>query len=35
MLKPGRKLKATLNLTLRDAGGNRRSLKKTVTVRRP
>ena len=35
MLKPGHKLKATLNLTLRDAGGNRRSLKKTVTVRRP
>jgi plastocyanin len=35
MLKPGRKLKATLTLTLRDSSGNRRSLKKTVTVRRP
>jgi plastocyanin len=35
ILKPGRRLKATLNLTLRDASGNRRSLKKTVTVRRP
>ena len=35
ILKPGRKLKATLNLTLSDASGNRRSLKKTVTVRRP
>jgi plastocyanin len=35
ILKPGRKLKATLALTLRDAGGNRRTLKKTVTVRRP
>ena len=35
ILKPGHKLKATLNLALRDAGGNRRSLKKTVTVRRP
>jgi plastocyanin len=34
ILKPGHKLKATLNLTLRDASGNRRSLKKTVTVRR-
>jgi hypothetical protein len=34
-LKPGHKLKVTLNLTLRDASGNRRSLKKTVTVRRP
>jgi plastocyanin len=35
ILKPGHKLEVTLNLTLRDAGGNRRSLKKTVTVRRP
>jgi hypothetical protein len=35
MLKPGRKRAVTLNLTLRDASGNRRSLKKTVTVRRP
>ena len=35
MLKPGRKVKATLNLTLRDPSGNRRSLKKTLTVRRP
>jgi plastocyanin len=35
MLKPGRKREVTLNLTLRDASGNRRSLKKTVTVRRP
>jgi PKD domain len=34
MLKPGRKLKATLALTLRDASGNRRALKKTLTVRR-
>ncbi len=34
ILTPGRRLKATLTLTLRDAGGNRRSLKKTVTVRR-
>jgi hypothetical protein len=35
MLKPGHKLKASLTLTLRDASGNRRSLKKTLTVRRP
>jgi plastocyanin len=35
VLKPGRKLKAGLTLTLRDASGNRRSLKKTLTVRRP
>jgi plastocyanin len=35
ILKPGHSLKVALNLTLRDAGGNRRSLKKTVTVRRP
>ncbi len=34
-LKPGRRLKATLTLTLRDASGNRRALKKTLTVRRP
>jgi plastocyanin len=35
ILKPGHRLKVTLNLTLRDGAGNRRSLKKTVTVRRP
>jgi plastocyanin len=35
LLKPGRRLKVTLDLTLRDASGNRRALKKTVTVRRP
>jgi plastocyanin len=35
VLKPGRKLKVELNLTLRDTSGNRRSLKKTLTVRRP
>jgi plastocyanin len=35
VLKPGRTLKAGLTLTLRDASGNRRSLKKTLTVRRP
>jgi plastocyanin len=35
ILKPGRRLKAALTLTLRDASGNRRALKKTVTVRRP
>jgi plastocyanin len=29
------KLKATLTLTLRDASGNRRTLKKTLTARRP
>ena len=34
MLRPGRRLKATLRLTLRDASGNRRSLTKAVTVRR-
>jgi plastocyanin len=34
-LARGHKLKATLTLTLRDASGNRRSLKKTLTVRRP
>jgi plastocyanin len=33
-LARGHKLKATLTLTLRDASGNRRSLKKTLTVRR-
>ena len=35
LLKPRHRLKASLTLTLRDAAGNRRSLKKTVTVRRP
>ena len=35
MLARGHKLKATLTLTLRDASGNRRALKKTLTVRRP
>jgi len=35
MLARGHKLKATLTLTLRDASGNRRSLKKALTVRRP
>jgi plastocyanin len=35
MLKRGHKLKATLTLTLRDSAGNRRSVKKTLTVRRP
>lgn len=35
MLKRGHKLKAALTLTLRDASGNRRSVKKTLTVRRP
>jgi plastocyanin len=35
ILKPGRRLKAALTLTLRDASGNRRALKKTVTVSRP
>lgn len=35
VLKPHHRLKAALTLTLRDASGNRRSLKKTVTVRRP
>lgn len=34
-LRRGHRVKATLTLTLRDASGNRRSLKKTVTVRRP
>jgi plastocyanin len=34
MLEPARRLKATLTLTLRDPSGNRRSLEKTVTVRR-
>jgi plastocyanin len=34
MLARGHKLKATLTLALRDASGNRRSLKKTLTVRR-
>ena len=35
MLAGGHKLKATLTLTLRDASGNRRALKKTLTVRGP
>ena len=35
MLGRGHKLKASLTLTLRDASGNRRALKKTLTVRRP
>ena len=35
MLARGHKLKATLTLTLRDASGNRRALKRTLTVRRP
>ena len=34
MLAGTHKLKATLTLTLRDASGNRRALKKTLTVRR-
>jgi plastocyanin len=34
-LARGHKLKATLTLTLRDASGNRRSLKKALTVGRP
>jgi hypothetical protein len=34
MLAGPHKLKATLTLTLRDASGNRRALKKTLTVRR-
>jgi plastocyanin len=34
MLARGHKLKASLTLTLRDANGNRRALKKTLTVRR-
>jgi hypothetical protein len=35
MLARGHRVKASLTLTLRDASGNRRALKKTVTVRRP
>jgi plastocyanin len=35
VLRPGHRLKATLTLTLRDSAGNRRSVKKTLTVRRP
>jgi hypothetical protein len=35
ILKPGHRLEVALILTLRDASGNRRSLKKTVTVKRP
>jgi plastocyanin len=34
ILLRGHKLKATLTLTLRDAAGNRRSVKKTLTVKR-
>jgi plastocyanin len=34
LLAGAHKLKATLTLTLRDASGNRRALKKTLTVRR-
>jgi plastocyanin len=34
VLRPGHRLKATLTLTLRDSAGNRRSVKKTLTVRR-
>jgi plastocyanin len=35
VLRRGHRLKATLALTLRDSAGNRRSVKKTLTVRRP
>ena len=35
MLPRGHKIKATLTLTLRDASGNRRSVKRTLTVKRP
>jgi chitinase len=35
MLAGGHRLKASLTLTLRDASGNRRALKKTLTLRRP
>jgi plastocyanin len=35
VLRRGHKLKATLSLTLRDAAGNRRTVKRTLTVRRP
>jgi plastocyanin len=34
VLRPRHKLKATLNLTLRDSAGNRRTVKKMLTVRR-
>jgi plastocyanin len=34
LLTPRRRLKVTLDLTLRDASGNRRALKKAVSVRR-
>jgi plastocyanin len=34
LLPRGHKLKATLTLTLRDSSGNRRSVKRTLTVRR-
>jgi plastocyanin len=35
LLPRGHKLRATLTLTLRDAAGNRRSVKRTLTVKRP
>jgi plastocyanin len=35
ILPRGHKLKAKLTLTLRDSAGNRRSLKKTLTIKRP
>jgi plastocyanin len=35
MLPRGHKLRATLTLTLRDSSGNRRSVKRTLTVKRP
>jgi plastocyanin len=35
MLPRGRKLRAALTLTLRDSSGNRRSVKRTLTVKRP
>ena len=35
VLRRGHKLKATLSLTLRDAAGNRRTVQRTLTVRRP
>jgi plastocyanin len=35
VLRRGHRLKATLTLTLRDSAANRRTVKKTLTVRRP
>jgi plastocyanin len=35
MLPRGHKLRASLTLTLRDSSGNRRSVKRTLTVKRP